>query len=236
MADRLQFQKKLSGLVKLCNEKGRIIEIDEVEVYFGEDRLTDEQMELVYDFLLSQKIIVKGYVKKGGTVKPVEDKEPVEAKLSAEEERYLKTYESEIAAMKAESPLYYYLPKVIEIAKELHHPEVFLGDLVQEGNVGLMIAMEKEDAGETEILSMVRQSMEALLEEQTEVKVKDRKMVERVQELDAQINRLTEELGRKVSVDELAQFSEMSEAEIADILKLAGEEIEEEDIEDTQDA
>ena len=57
MADRLQFQKKLSGLVRLCNEKGRMIEIDEVEAYFGEDGLTDEQMELVYDFLLSQKIM-----------------------------------------------------------------------------------------------------------------------------------------------------------------------------------
>lgn len=228
MADRLQFQRKLSGLVKLCNEKGRVIEIDEVETYFGEDELTDEQMELVYDFLLSQKIIVKGYIKKGGTVKPVQEKTEAFAELSPEEERYLKAYEAEMGAMPAEDPMSYYLPKVVMIARKLHRPEVFLGDLVQEGNVGLMLAMEKEDASEAEILDMARQSMEALLEEQTEIKVRDRKMVERVQELDEQIKRLTEDMGRKVSVDELSQFSELPEQEIIDILKLAGEELPEE--------
>lgn len=118
---------------------------------------------------------------------------------------------------------------MVEIARELHRPEVFLGDLIQEGNVGLMLAMEKEDTAEEEILAMVRQSMEALLEEQAEVKVRDRKMVERVQELDELIKKLTEEMGRKVSVDELAQFSELGEEEIADILKLAGEEVPEDE-------
>lgn len=229
MADRLQFQKKLSGLVRLCNEKGRMIEIDEVEAYFGEDGLTDEQMELVYDFLLSQKIIVKGYVKKGGTVKPASDDAHNQGILSSEEEKYLKTYEAEMRTMPEDNPLSYYLPKVVEIARELHRPEVFLGDLIQEGNVGLMLAMEKEDTAEEEILAMVRQSMEALLEEQAEVKVRDRKMVERVQELDELIKKLTEEMGRKVSVDELAQFSELGEEEIADILKLAGEEVPEDE-------
>lgn len=229
MADRLQFQKKLSGLVRLCNEKGRMIEIDEVEAYFGEDGLTDEQMELVYDFLLSQNIIVKGYVKKGGTVKPASDDAHNQGILSSEEEKYLKTYEAEMGTMPEDNPLSYYLPKVVEIARELHRPEVFLGDLIQEGNVGLMLAMEKEDTAEEEILAMVRQSMEALLEEQAEVKVRDRKMVERVQELDELIKKLTEEMGRKVSVDELAQFSELGEEEIADILKLAGEEVPEDE-------
>lgn len=229
MADRLQFQKKLSGLVRLCNEKGRMIEIDEVEAYFGEDGLTDEQMELVYDFLLSQKIIVKGYVKKGGTVKPASDDAHKQGILSSEEEKYLKTYEAEMRTMPEDNSLSYYLPKVVEIARELHRPEVFLGDLIQEGNVGLMLAMEKEDTAEEEILAMVQQSMEALLEEQTEVKVRDRKMVERVQELDELIKKLTEEMGRKVSVDELAQFSELGEKEIADILKLAGEEVPEDE-------
>ena len=36
-------------------------------------------------------------------------------------------------------------------------------------------------------------------------------------------------MGRKVSVDELAQFSELGEEEIADILKLAGDEVPEDE-------
>lgn len=232
MTDRLQFQKKLADLVRSCNSNGRMTDIQEVEAFFDGDDLSDEQMELVYDFLLSQKIIVKGYVKRGGTVIPAE-KEGEESNLTvltAEEEQFLKTYEAEMNMMGSEEPLAYYLLKVINMAKELKHPEIFLGDLVQEGNVGLILGLEKEGAAETEILQMARQSMEALLEEQTEVKVRDRKMVERVQELDEQIKKLTEEMGRKVSVDELAEFSELTEEEITDILKLAGEEIPEEEV------
>lgn len=232
MIDRLQFQKKLADLVRSCNNNGRMTDVQEVEAFFDGDNLSDEQMELVYDFLLSQKIIVKGYIKRGGTVIPAEKegKDNDKTILTAEEEQFLKTYEAEVNMMGSEEPLAYYLPKVIHMAKELKCPEIFLGDLIQEGNVGLILGLEREGAAEAEILQMARRSMEALLEEQTEVRVQDRKMVEQVQNLDEQIKRLTEEMGRKVSVDELAEFSELTEEEITDILKLAGEEIPEEEV------
>ena len=42
--------------------------------------------------------------------------------------------------------------------------------------------------------------------------------------LDESIKKLTEEMGRKVSVDELAEFLGTTEEEIMDVLRLAGEE------------
>ena len=57
-------------------------------------------------------------------------------------------------------------------------------------------------------------------------------MVDKVNELDEQIQKLTEEMGRKVSIDELSQFIDISEQEIEDILKLAGEEVGEMDEEE----
>lgn len=224
MADRLQFQQKLSGLVKQCNENGQITNTEEVENYFAADHLSEEQMELVYDFLLSQKIIVKGYVKRGGTIQAA-DSEVRENHFTPEETAYLTHFEEELTTLPEGDGMKAELEKVVELAKEMHRPEVFLGDLVQEGSMGLMIAKEKGNASEEEIFQMVRQSMEALLEEQTEVKVRDRKMVERVKELETQIESLSKEMGRKVSVDELVQFANLSEEEIADTLKLAGEEI-----------
>ena len=52
-------------------------------------------------------------------------------------------------------------------------------------------------------------------------------MAEKVEALDEAITALTEELGRKVTIDELAVYMGMTEDEIEDILKLTGEDNEE---------
>ena len=77
------------------------------------------------------------------------------------------------------------------------------------------------------ILTQIKQSMQMLLEEQTELSKRDKKMVEKVTLLDEAIKNLTEELGRKVAIDELAVYMGMEIEEIEDILKLTGEEPEE---------
>ena len=85
-----------------------------------------------------------------------------------------------------------------------------------------MLAASQTEEEETMLL-MARESMQALLESQTEMKLQDRKMVEKVNNLDEQIKKLTEEMGRKISVDELVELMGVSEEEIEDILRLAGE-------------
>ena len=114
------------------------------------------------------------------------------------------------------------MTRIVEMAKEMHRPEVFIGDLIQEGNMGMMLAASQTEEEETMLL-MARESMQALLESQTEMKLQDRKMVEKVNNLDEQIKKLTEEMGRKISVDELVELMGVSEEEIEDILRLAGE-------------
>ena len=94
-----------------------------------------------------------------------------------------------------------------------------------------MLALKESDSRndreqeEQEVMDQVRAGMLALVEEQTEVKRQDKKMVEQVSELDETIQSMSEEMGRKVAVDEVAEQLGISEAQIADILKLAGEEI-----------
>ena len=131
MSGKLQFREKLNGILELGKEKHRVLAMEDVEKYFEEDALSEEQMELVYDYLLSQKIAVTGYVKKGGTV--LEEKE--EKHFSNEEEIYLETYLEEMSALRPqneiEEKLKQYFPKVVEIAKELHNSELFIGDLIR---------------------------------------------------------------------------------------------------------
>ena len=213
MADRLEFKEKLAGILALAEGQNGKITVDEVEKYFEEDGLSQEQMNLVCDYLLSMKMAVVGYKQTGGTVK--EDEKEEKQPLSAEEQKYVEEYLRGLGDMKEETQeevrMAYYLPKVVEEA--------------------LMVALKEipKEKDEEEILEQVRAGMMASLESQTEVKRRDHKMVEKVTELDEAIKSMKEEYGRKVSVDEVAERLGISEDEIEDILKLAGEEVKDEE-------
>ena len=246
MKDKTEFLKKLNDLVTVVREKGNQITVDEVKTYYSGMDLNEEQIELVFDYLLAQKIVVKGYIKMDMPVS-----EETQLLLTADEEAYLKEYQEDLKAFKAVTEkereelfkkmingdsyaknrvVEMYLQDVIEIAKEMYHPEIFLGDLIQEGNVGLILGAELvtdiETAHQT-VTEQIRQSIQMLIEEHTELSSRDKKMVEKVAMLDESIKTLTEELGRKVTIDELAVYLGMSEDEIDDILKLTGEDSEE---------
>lgn len=245
MEARAEFLKKLNGLVAEAKSQGNQITIDEVKAYFADVALTEEQIELVFDYLLAQKVVVKGYIK---MTEVAEEK----FTYTAEEEAYLKEYLGDLQSFKEEKAgekeyqfeklisgdasaknrlTELYLREVVEIAKEMYHPEIFLGDLIQEGNVGLILGLDMlvdVDTAHETIVHQVKQCMQMLIEEHTEVKSRDNKMVEKVTMLDESIKALTEELGRKVTIDELAVYMGMTEEEIDDILRLMGEESEEE--------
>lgn len=239
MSDRLEFRGKLQGILELAESQEKKITLEEVETYFEDEQLNREQIDLVCDYLLSQKVAVSGYEKMGGILlsgpKQVEAQEEPCPILTEEEQRYVESYLEELGEMKAgseeEARLLYYFPKVVELAVKINRSQVFIGDVIQEGNVSLMLALKESDSRndreleEQEIMDQVRAGMLALVEEQTEVKRQDKKMVEQVSELDETIQSMSEEMGRKVAVDEVAEKLGISEAQIADILKLAGEEI-----------
>ena len=246
MKDKTEFLKKLNDLVTVVRSKGNQITVDEVKTYFSGMDLNEEQIELVFDYLLAQKVVVKGYIKMDT---PSFEETPLV--LTEDEETYLKEYLEDLKAFKPVTEqgreallkkmimgdshaknrvVEIYLQDVIEIAKEMYHPDIFLGDLIQEGNVGLILGVEMvadvETAHQT-ITEQIRQSIQMLIEEHMELSNRDKKMVEKVALLDESIKTLTEELGRKVTIDELAVYMGMTEDEIEDILKLTGEDSEE---------
>lgn len=250
MADRMEFTAKLAGILEVATEQGNRITLEEVEKYFEEDHLSEEQIGLVCEYLMSQKVVVAGFQQKSGQI--IEKEEPGVSLLGREEKAYVESYLREVDAMTAhteeEVALKYYLPKVVEIATELYHPEMLIGDMIQEGSMALMMALQKtgestgivwEDEEEQEtlsseekemmILSEIRSSILMMVEEQTETKKRDKKMVNKVSDLDEAIQKMSDEYGRKVAVDEVAERLGISVDEIADILKLAGEEAPTED-------
>lgn len=230
MADRVQFQKKLGELLAVAAGQDNKMTQQEVEAFFQEDNLTKEQMNLVSEFLMSQKVEVSGYT---GSKEKNNDEEEKDT-LSQQEKDYVTEYLIDIEKMpkttEQEVTLAYYLPKVVEEAVHFHIPGVFIGDVIQEGNVSLMMYLsEKEKAEEAEVLEQVRAGIRMMLESHTEEKRRDNKMVERVNDLDETIQSMKEEYGRKVSVDEVAERMGITEDAVEDILKLAGEEVKDEE-------
>lgn len=246
MDNRIEFLNKLNELVKVAKGKGSTIEIDEVKAFF-EGALTEEQFELVFDYLLAQKVVVKGYFK----MPEEEVKETVT--YSEEEIAYLEEYCKDLKAFKdakegekeelfsvllrgddsvKERLIGIYLKEVVEIAKEMYTEGIFIGDLIQEGNVGLILGLDMltdVESAHQVIVEQVRQNIQLAIEEYAELSQRDKKMIEKVAMLDEGIKSLTEELGRKVTIDELALHMGMTEEEIEDVLRLMGEETEEEE-------
>ncbi len=247
MKNREEFLKELNALVISARENGNQITVDQVKNYFSETDLTEGQIELVFDYLLAQKVVVKGYVK----VSSVEEK--AEITYTEDEKAYLEGYLQELQAFKDEALgerealfekmvqgngeaterlIELYLPVVVDIAKDMHHPDIFIGDMIQEGGVGLIMGINQiedvQKANQT-ICTQIRQSIQMMIEEYETVNKSDNKMLEQVNMLDQAIKELTDELGRKVTMDELAIHIGMTEEEIMDILRLMGEDAETEE-------
>ncbi len=240
MKDRKVFTDKLGAVLQMAmNQNGRIA-LSEVEAFFAEDSLSEEQMGLVCDYLMSQRVLVSGYVPKGGTVHVKEENQgPV---LSTEEKNYLETYLYDISNMpagtKEEARLAYYLPKIVDEALAHHTGEVYIGDLIQEGNMAMMMAfMETEEILEEEVMELVRGAIRTEATAQSEVLQRDKRMVSKVSELDETIKQMADAANGKVSVDEVADSLGITENDIADILKLAGETVDNgESDEESEDA
>ena len=99
MADRLEFQGKLGWILEEAKRQDNRIRKEEIEKYFEDDHLSDEQMELVYDYLLSQKVAVSGYERKHGRILTEEEREK---SYSEEEKRYLHNYQMELREVQGE--------------------------------------------------------------------------------------------------------------------------------------
>ena len=265
------FREQLGKILLQAEQQGNHISRDEVREFFKDSALTDEQLELVCDFLLSRKVIVSGCgetrndrpsgAKSAGENAGAPDAgtpESGKAGLLPEESRWLEIYREELSAVspagegERQQLLYrlrreeaeaasrlteLLLPAVLEHALRLERGQVLLQDLVQEGNLQLLLAGEQTDwrmipsveMAEERLLAAALDAMRALSAEQAEMHTQDRKMVEKAENLKDGIAVLKEELGRRVYLDEVADFLSMTEEEAEDILRLTGEEPAEEE-------
>ena len=109
-----------------------------------------------------------------------------------------------------------YLPKVVEIAKLYAGQGVFVEDLIGEGNVALSMGvtmlgcLEKKEEAEGMLMKMVMDAMEDFISDSMEETQKDNKVLKKVNQVAEKARELSEELRRKVTVEELCTETGLS--------------------------
>lgn len=244
MENESRFQEKLHKILERAEENGNRLSGDEVKTFLEEEQLTEDQMQLVFDFLVTKKITLTGYYYADRQEKPVESEE-----FTAEEQSYLADYTEDLKSMKPEQPgeremlfkaasegdpeakrrlTELYLSVVLDTAKALHEPGVHIGDMVQEGNLNLILAIEMiTNVAEADafLCREIRRGVISVVDEQKDTERKGNQIADRANELNDLLHEMAEEEGRAVTMQEVAERMQISVEEVLDIVKLAGEDL-----------
>lgn len=235
------FAKTLEKVRKIAKEQGNCISEEQVQEAFLTLALSQEQLELVYDYLKKHKI---------GIGEPVD----LDEYLSDEEIDYLEEYKKELAlldtvgdgekeaitlsAMAGEKEaqqklIQVYLPHVVEISKLYAGQGVYLEDLIGEGNVALTMGvtmlgcLEHTEEAEGMLMKMVMDAMEEYISETAADDERSKKALQKVNKVAKKAKELSDELKRKVTVTELSEETGISEKVILEALQFCGYSIEE---------
>ena len=240
MNKELLFAKTLDKVKEIAKDQGNCISEEQVQKEFEVLGLNHDQLQMVYDYLVKHKI---------GIGQPVN----IDDYLSDEEKDYLQTYLDEIAGFPQVSEgekeaitisamagdpdaqnrlTEIYLQDVIEIAKLYAGQGVLLEDLIGEGNVALAIGVTMlgclENASEAQGMlgRMIMDAMESYIEETASNEKADQKIVDKVNKVMDMAKELSDELKRKVTVEELMQETGMSRNKIMEAIRFSGNNIE----------
>lgn len=240
MNKEVLFAQTLEQVRKLAKEQGNTISEEQVRKAFSALELSDEQLQMVFDYLLKHKIGI------GQVLDPDEF-------LSDEEKNYLQDYLDEIAALPqytagqveaftisamagdldAQQRLVEaYLKDVIDVAKLYAGQGVSLEDLIGEGNVALAVAvsmvgsLEKPSEAQGMLAKMMMDAMENLIDEVALNEKQDKKVADKVNDVADKARELAAEMHRKVTVRELADETGLSVKAIQDACRMSGFKIE----------
>ena len=234
------FARTLEQVKEQAAGQGGWIGEEEVQEAFAPLGLSGEQLQMVYDYLVKHKIGI------GAPVNP-------DDYLTEEKKNYLQNYLDELESLPKATPgekeaitlsamagdldaqgqlAIFYLPDVVEVARLYSGQGVPLEDLIGEGNlaltagVSMLGALERTDEAQGMLGKMMMDAMEELIQQQQTAEKADQKMTQRINKVLEAARSLSEELHRKVTVEELAQEAKLSEKAIREAVRLSGHQIE----------
>lgn len=234
------FAQTLEQIRKAAKEQGGCVSEEQVREAFADQGLKEEQLQLVFDYLVKHKVGI------GAPVDPDEY-------LTDEERNYLQDYLDELAGLPVYSPgevqafavsamageadaaqklIRHYLRDVVDIAKLYTGQGVFLEDLIGEGNMALTVGVSLLGSLETPsevqgmLAKLIMDAMEEYIQENASNEKLDKSVADKVNLVADKARELAQELHRKVTPEELAQESGLSLKRILDTCRISGFQIE----------
>lgn len=234
----------LSEIQAAADASGGVITQERVRELLSGMPLEEEHFQLIYSYLAGQNIRVIG----SGA-----EAETEEVPDEAETRRSLSIYLDELTMLEdemlqderdlfekvlsgdrkaREHLIESYLPQVCEMAGEYEGQGLLAEDLIQEGNLGLLTALEtlgdydSPAACRAHILNTVSKAMQDAIRDGEEGRKLDEGIVSRVNHLREAVENLEEDLEHKVTAEELSAYLEMPLSEIDDLLRMSGDQIE----------
>lgn len=246
MNEQQLFIKRISELVELAADQENVIFMDQLYEIFPEVKDDEAKFSVIKEFLTEKRI-------------GLDEKIGFENLITEDEKNYLDFYLEELNELnelsKGEREAYLLqvmsgeedaklvimqdtLKNVVEFAKLYAGQGVLMEDLIGEGNLALVGAIEMlggcDSVQEAEglLASTVMDAMQDLIATDMDERSEEEKALKLVEKVNAAAKELAEDLGRKVTVSELAEEMKVSRNQIIKVLRLTACKVEDIEIPD----
>lgn len=260
MVDKITFMETLHSVQEIAKTSSEPMSKEEIKIYFKDMDLSEEQQEMVYQFLLTPQESAEEESGRQSASK-VKPKSKTSSKTGKKlQSPYFQMYLREISAVASltkeqknvlyqrllqgeavtEEISHQWLKKIIRIAEGYVTPQVLMEDLVQEGNISLLLGLgqlqgkaSEYGMDDTEHLEMaqqkrlekyleecVREGMENYRRELAGEADSENTILAKVSLVYEARKALAEENGTDPTIQELCEFTRIPPDEIADILTL----------------
>ena len=252
MDKKTMFNEALAKLVSYATAHDNLITMEDVKSFFNGLIDDDSQYKLIYDYLSINKIEIKGFTPSDDNIFDdshgmnaiSENIAKDENGQSQEETDFIKMYMDDMDALQtvsdveqaalvnkliagdasASTPLVESkLKKVADIAKKYCGKGVTFGDLIQEGNLELLVAVSEytKECGDFNnyIDKRIEQGIRNVINSQINSDRIGQHLADKLNQLDNTTSKLSKELGRVPEISELADAMGITEDEASLLLK-----------------
>lgn len=114
-----------------------------------------------------------------------------------------------------------YLMDTLQIASEYRERGMGLSDLIQEANMGLVLAIEERVTEDLQIKKRIRAAVEAALDEEGRESAVSEHLTDEINRLDEASKVLAERNGQAPTIEELMEYLGMPEEKIREYMKIS---------------
>lgn len=234
-----RFQEMLEEICGLAKVNGNRISKSLVEQFFQEMELTKEQFQMIYEYFSGKKILVEDQIQEG---MESQSRNQFENPIESPGKNRMEDFQEEVEFLclkvlkgdkEAKNRLIgLYLDKVVEIANSYANEAILMEDLIQEGNLGLVLGLEELDQKgggltfDDFLKQKIHQGILDALEEEYQVESAEEELENKVNDFHRKVLALGEELERKPSLEEVCLYVKMPEEEVKGLFRMMGEEVE----------